>query len=68
MDKLKKFIEDIYLFLKKDNYENLKKNLFIVINTLFLLLLIKNNYCVLVTILLFLIYLKNINLSKKKKK
>ena len=68
MEKLKKIIDKIFLFLQIDNYENLKKNIFIILNTLILLLFIKNNYCVAVTILLFLIYLKSSSISKRKKK
>lgn len=68
MDKLKKILNKIYLFLQIDNYENLKKNIFITVNTLILLLFIKNNYCATITILLFMIYLKSSKLSKKKKK
>lgn len=68
MDKLQKTIDKIFIFLQNDNYENLKKNIFITVNTLILLLFIKNNYCAAITILLFMIYLKISKLSKKKKK
>lgn len=54
-------------FYRINNNENLFKLLFIIINSLFFLLLINTNFCVPITIILFLIYFLKSKISKEKK-
>ena len=68
MDKLNKYIDKIYYYYTKNDYENSKKKIFVLLNTLTLLFCINKNICVPLTLLLFVIYYKCSKLDPKEKK